>query len=488
MNDTIVKNFENNCNSQKILSENVDVAALIRFIQQMKIPELFSCFSDPRQQSKVTYSISSLALWAFATCIFRQGSKRSLYSTLEQLSPAQREGVLHFLGITGKELPHSCTVDAALANVNYEELNRMLLEMFDQMNTRKFFYNHAATLLPDNTYYIGTDGYHLHTYAHPHAVDEQGNNKCPYCLPRKHHVGTEKETVSWVHTVITFVFICGDFKIPLYMYPLKAQQVNTEQNDEKLKQECELTAAHVVLPLIRERFPKLHFTFLRDGLYANRPFLRLCLTLCFDYEIVRKTNSLTTLGRKCDELTKLALYQKSYSHQEIEVIKTRNIKRKAAWFNGVDLGDALKTNVLRFEESEVRADGTICLQYKGEWLCSKRLSKPNCFRRAEIGRLRWKQEDFHNTCKNRGFNIEHDMARTNPDLLFTWKLMTFIAFFVFEIFSLSTVAKSARGSRSLMKFAKDMLQQLVNVLWAKIQSSPILKRERVQFRFSWNSS
>jgi hypothetical protein len=39
--------------------------------------------------------------------------------------------------------------------------------MFNQMNTRKIFYNHAATLLPDSTYYIETDGCHLHTYTRP---------------------------------------------------------------------------------------------------------------------------------------------------------------------------------------------------------------------------------------------------------------------------------------------------------------------------------
>jgi hypothetical protein len=488
MNKSIVKNFANNCNPQKNLPENVDVAMLIRFMQQIKIPELFAALPDSRQQSKVTYSLSSLALWSFATCIFRQGSKNAFHTTLEQLSLEQREGMMHFLGITGKDFPHPSTVDDALAHLHYENLNQMLLEMFNQMNTRKIFYNHAATLLPDSTYYIGTDGYHLHTYTRPHAVDEHGHNNCPHCLPRRHNVGTEKETVSWVHVVITFVFICDDFKIPLYVYPLKAKQVNTEQSDEKLKQECELNAAHAVLPLIRKRFPKLHFTFLGDGLYANRPFMRLCNHLNFGYNIVRKENSLTMVGKKCDELAKLELYQKSYSHQENRITKNGEVKSKAAWFNGVDLGEGLSTNVLRFEEKVIGAENKVCSRYKGEWLCSGRLSKTNCFRKAKSARLRWSQEDFHNSCKKRGFNIEHDMTRTNPDLLFTWKLMTFVAFFVFEIFNLSTAAKSARGSRSLMKFAKDMLQELVNIAWDKIKQSLILKKEKVQFRFCFESS
>jgi hypothetical protein len=481
MNETIIKNTRENNNPSKNLPDNVSVAILIRFMKQMKIPELFATLPDSRQQSKITYSLSSLVLWAFTSCIFRQGSKNALYTTLKELPIEQREGICHFLGITN--LPHYSTVDNVLARVSYEELNHILLTMFDQMHTRKIFYNHAATLLSDNTYHIGTDGCHLHTYTHPHAVDEHGNNSCPHCLPRKRYAGTEREEIYWVHVVVTFMFICEDFKIPLYAYLLKAKQVNTEQSDEKLKQECELIAAHAVLAIVRKRFPKLDFTFLGDGLYANRPFMRLCNQLKYHYIIVRKENSLATLGKTCNELAKLELYQKFYSHREIETIKKRKVSRKAAWFNAVYLDDDLVTNVLRFEEKVLGADDQLLSRYKSEWLCSERLSKNNCFRRAKRGRMRWGQEDFHNTVKNRGFNIEHDIARTNPNLLFTWKVMTFIAFFVFEIFSLLSVARIARGTRSLMKFAKDMLQELVNIRWEKIISSTILKKTRVQFRF-----
>ena len=438
MNNAIVENFENNSNHEKKLSENVDVAALIRFMHHMKILDLFAGIPDPRQQSKTTYTLASLSLWALAVCLFRQGSKNALKTTLEGLHPEQRESMLHFLEIEGKNLPHSSTVDDALARVDYEAFNQILLEMFSQMNTRKFFYNHAAEILPENTYHIGTDGCHLHTYTHPHVVDEHGNNCCPYCLPRRRHAGTDKEEIYWVHIVVTFVFICDDFTIPLYVYPLKAQQVNTEQNDEKLKQECELIAAYTVLSIIRERFPKINITFLGDGLYANRPFIHFCDQHRLDYTIVRKEKSLTKLGNHCDELSQLELYQKSYSHQEIATIGDRIVKRQASWFNGEHLDDSVTTNVLRFKEKVLGEDGKVYSDYTCEWLCSKRLSKNNCFKRAKRGRMRWNHENFHNTVKNRGFNIKHDMARTHPVLLFNWKLITCVAFFISEIFNLST--------------------------------------------------
>jgi hypothetical protein len=396
-----------------------------------------------------------------------------------------------FLGIAGQALPHYTTVDDALASVDYEDLNQILLSMFEQLNTRKFFYNHSATLLPDGLYYIGTDGCHLHTYTHPHTVDEHGHNTCLHCLPRKRHAGTDKEETYWVHIVITFVLICDGLTIPLYIYPLKANQVNTDQSDDKLKQECELQAARTILPKIKQRFPKLNFSFLGDGLYANRPFMRFCDALGIEYNIVRKEKSLPSIGRKCDELAKLPLYQKSYTHQEKETIGGTTTTRKAQWFNKVDCGDDLgdlTTNVLKFEDTAIDANGKELSRYKGEWLCSKKLSENNCMRQAKRGRMRWGQEDFHNTCKNRGFVLKHDMARANPNLLFVWKLMACIAFFVSELFNLSTIAIKARGVRSLMKFARDMLYELLHIAWEKISASPILRKPKVQFRYQFKRS
>ena len=245
MNKTIVINSTNNRNPQISSGNflNVDVAALLRFIQHMRIPNLFKNLPDHRQQNKITYSMDSLVLWAFSACIFRQESKNAFYTTLEQLKSVNREGILNFLKITEDKLPHYSTVDEAMVDVDYGEFNQILLRLFKEMNTRKFFYQHTEKLLPYNTYHIGTDGFHLHTYDRPHMTDERGNNICPYCLPRTSNVGTDREVTRWVHIVITFVFICENFKIPLYIYPLKANQVNPIHGDEKFKQECEITAA-----------------------------------------------------------------------------------------------------------------------------------------------------------------------------------------------------------------------------------------------------
>ena len=455
-------NFKNNPQEEK----NIDVALWLRFVNEQKIEKMFETVQDLRQQSKIQYRLPTLLMWALSVPAFRQASKNEFQTTLENLSAEEKEGFETLLGCQGQEIPHSSTVDHALSMIDYEEMNEILMKQVDRLLKKKFFYNHQ-NLLPGNTFCIGADGYWVHKYDHPHCTDEEGNNACPYCLPRTRHKGTEKEKTHWIHVFVTFTLITEAFTIPIYVYPLKAQQVNNTQTDEKLKQECELVGTKIVLPKIRKKYPRMNMTFLGDALYANKPFIELCNQLKMDYVIVLKEN-LKTVNQKCDELASHPLYQNAYSFKSEE--------ETASWFNGVAIDVNINTNVLRYKENTPKG-------YNGQWIVSKRISKGNCQRIARIGRTRWNHEEVHNTCKNRGFEIKHDMARACPNLLIVWKLITFIAFSLFELFKCTTLAVIHRKSRSFTKFARDMLGQLINKAWSVIAKSPILKQQKVQFRF-----
>ncbi len=479
-------NFINHSINIKTFEEkNFDIAMWIRFLQEQKVEKLFSSLPDPRQQAKIKYPISTLLMWAFNLCAFRQGSKNALQTTLESLPADLQEGFLKLLGFQGNTIPHSTTVDHALSRIPSEEINKLLFKQIDLLIKKKLFYNHPE-LFPGNILHIGVDGYWVHKYEHPHAVDKEGNNICPYCLPRTHHKGTAKEQNYFVHAFVTFVLIAENFTLPLYVYPLKSQQVDVKTSDAKLKQECELKATYDILPLFRKKYPRLNITFLGDALYATRPFIRLCKSLKFNYLVVLK-NNLKLVNKKCDELSTLDLYQTSYTHKEIVVSNKKSTKRVASWFNHVAVGEDVYTNVLRFKESLLNEDGSSQDDYECRWICSQKLSKGNCLKYAGRARSRWNHENLHNTCKNRGFEIEHDMARANPNLLIVWKIIIFIAFFFFEIFRHSTLAILGKKTRSLMKFAKDLLGQLLNMSWNTIAQSPVLQKKRVQFRFHFGS-
>ena len=470
-------------------ASNKAIAVWIRFLRHLGLPRLFAGLTDQRQSSKIIYSNTTLALWAFSTYAFRQGSKNAFKTSLESSDSNINKNMSEFLGIKRhSQLPHSKTIDGYLRDINTDELNNILMEIFSWGVKSKLFYNHSEFLSPDNAFLLCCDGFWTHTYTKPHALDEHGHNSCPYCLPRKRHADTPNEETYWVHVLVTVVAVFpGGFKLPLYVYGLKNNQVDGTKGHDAFKQECELKAVHAVLPIIRARFPRTAFIFGGDALYANEPFIQLCDSLHFDYLIVRKDNTLKKLGKHCDELAKTELYQKAYTSHSKQKIRKQEVLQNAQWFNHEAVGESSFTNVLRYEENLQGAEGVLKHGYKGEWISAKPFNKQNCFHRAKRARMRWEHEDLHNTCKNRGFEAKHDMARADPNLWLVWKLMMFIAFAVFELFRFSKLAQEACGNRSWMKFARDLLQQLVELSWDLITSSPILQKSNVQFRFSFSN-
>ena len=81
-------------------AKNLESAALMRFIQEIGLLKMFDSLPDPRDLSRITYSLGSLLMWAFYTYAFRQGSKNAMQSTIESLQVADhKEGFFHLLGI-----------------------------------------------------------------------------------------------------------------------------------------------------------------------------------------------------------------------------------------------------------------------------------------------------------------------------------------------------------------------------------------------------
>lgn len=140
-----------------------------------------------------------------------------------------------------------------------------------------------------------------------------------------------------------------------------------------------------------------------------------------------------------------------------------------------------------FEEVEKDAEGKVMRNFKTEWLVSTEIHKDNCFDFAKSGRMRADHEDLHNMVKNRGFAAKHDYARTNPNTWLVWKLLMFVAFWIFELFSCTALAQASRGSRSWMDFAKNLFSELIHVAWGKIPFAPSLTNDKIQFRLKFDT-
>lgn len=430
---------------------------------------------------------------------FRCESTNALQTAFEKLPNHRKAMLWNYFGLDeGKgKLPDRTVVTDALSVINQDDINDLLEKLFKWAMRNKIFYNHMETLLPNGYYYLACDGVWVHKYAHPHAINEKGENICPYCLPRVHNKGKENEYTDYLHAFVNLTFVFpGGLQLPIYVYPLKGEQLNGNEaaSDEKHKQECELQAVHIILPIIKQKFPKLPITFLGDSLYANEPLFKLLKELCWEYLIVRQVGSLKNVAKQCDDLEKTKLYATAYKMSEIIKLKNGGRKKQTLnWFNNITAGDESFTNVIRFEEIEYNADKTIAKdendkekRFKTEWLSSIKIHKNNCFALVKSGRMRADHEDLHNTLKNRGYAAKHDYARANPNACLIWKLAMFVAFFIFEIFSCTTLAQESKGSGSWIALGKELLADLTKVPWSILSLSPSLQKKNMQFRFNFS--
>lgn len=474
--------------------EDFSVAQFIRFLKQIKLKKLLVRITDKRQQSKINYKNDVILQFALAVYFFRQGSCNALQTAFQKLRPEKRTAILNYLGLEDgiNSFPHRTVVNDCLKLIETDEVNELLIHLFNWAKRNKIFYNHMPILLPQGHFHVCIDGFSVHKYATPHAVNKTGGNICPYCLPRTRNKGKENEVTYWIHGFVNVAIVFpGGLQLPLYVHALKASQIQLEASasDSDLKQECELQTAKLILPFLKEKLGRLPVTLLTDSLYANEPIIKLCEDLGWDYIIVRQEGSLKTIGRKCDELEGSQLYQQSYqAHQTTKLKNGSTIERTVKWFNRVAVGKESYTNVLRFEEIVKDANGSPVKKkyFKTEWLCSVQIHKGNCFVLAKRGRMRADHEDLHNSLKNRGFAAKHDYARANPNAWLVWKILMFVAFWIFELFSFTLLAQKSKGPSSWMAFAKDLLSELLKIPWEIITLSPSLKKEKIQFRFNFS--
>src|SRR6202034_932652 len=233
------------------------------------------------------------------------------------------------------------TVDDLLAKLDHEEMNEVLMSIFEVLRKDKLFADHPE-LTPGGMYHLAIDAETIHKYT-PDSAHDCAN--CPFCLKRQ-----RGEEIWYLHMHVTVSIVCPTgIRIPIYAYPIHAKSLACDEtaSQEKFKQECELAAFPMILNKIRNRFPRLKFCVLVDSLYANGPAMKALKENRMEFMIVRKDGSMKTIGEDCDGLEKIAEHKMTGQVEESNVEGEKKIKRSFRFFNEVDYQD-MKLNVLRF--------------------------------------------------------------------------------------------------------------------------------------------
>lgn len=455
-----------------------------QFLERKNISQhIEEAIHDHRDENLIIYSKQSIIMCALSIFLFRMESgNRFDDKSHDNDEKYSKVNMAKFIGAPEDRVPVIKTIEKFLKNLEEERINDLMFAFFKDLQKSKFFMQHPQ-IMPGDFFLLAADCVHTHTYDHPHHIDKVGNNDCPCCLKRVYNKGTEKEKIRWLHYTLVFSFVfMGGLKIPVYRYPIHAKQiVNLESASEDFhKQECELVALKTTLPKIREMFPKMKIVLLLDGLYANKPVIRLATEQKCGYIIVKKDSSLPLLTKECDELSVQPNHKKNCTKRCLRSNQDSwLIEQRYEWFNNSYLGENIYTHVLRFCETRTKeGEATKC--YKSEWLFSKRLSANTCELSATLARSRWEEEDIFNSLKNRGFNFQHDYSR-DPRSCFNWQGLALFAFGIFELFRFCEAVRK-RVDLPQITLAEKLQGQLLYRPTEEIFSEKHLSK-RVQFRY-----
>jgi len=459
------------------------ITVLKQFLERKHISQhIENTIPDRRNQDLITYSKQSIMMCALAIFLFRMNSGNKFDDKSHDKDEKYSEiNMAKFIDSSVEDTPVIKTIEKFLTNLKENSINDLMIAFFKDLQHSKFFTQHPQ-IMPGDFFLLAADCVHTHTYEHPHHLDVNGNNDCDCCLKRIYNKKTENEKVKWLHNTLVFSFIfMGGLKIPIYSYPIHAKQIVNLENasDNDHKQECELVALKMALPIIREAFPRMKIVLLLDGLYANRPVIRLAEKNRCGFIIVRKEATLPSLAKECDERSVEANHKKNCVKKSQRLHQGWHIEQKYEWFNTKYLGEEAYVNVLRFCEIRTK-EGKNTESYKCEWLFSWRLSANSCEIAVRQARSRWEIEDLFNTLKNRGYNLRHDYSR-NPRSCFNWQGIALLAFGIFELFRFSEAVRQ-RGDWPQSTLAEKLLAQLLNRPTNEIFSEKCLSK-RLQFRY-----
>jgi hypothetical protein len=243
--------------------------------------------------------------------------------------------------------------------------------------------------------------------------------QCPSCSHRTTtHQTTGEETTTYFHDVI----------IPVLVTPESNQVITLEPEfivpqDGHEKQDCEQVAAKRWIDRNAPQFTGIKTTVLGDDLYCTQPFCELLLKEGFDFILVCKPDSHTTLYEWVDftgvqELTVRhwnGQFGENYTYRYVQHVPLRR-GDDALFVNWCELTITHET------DKEVL--------YRNAFVTNHSVTRDTVESIVQAGRARWKCEnESHNVLKTKGYHLEHNFGHGKQNLasvLLTLNLLAFL--------------------------------------------------------------
>lgn len=208
----------------------------------------------------------------------------------------------------------------------------------------------------------------------------------------------------YFHSVVTPVIVCPGHS---HVIPLVPEFIVPQDGHDK--QDCENAAAKRWLLQYGQRYSSLSVTVLGDDLYCHQPLCQQLLAQQFNFILVCRPESHTTLYEHLEGMSLPTVTTKRWTGKVEETFTYRYLNRVPLR----DGDDALLVNWCELTLS--RPDGKVV--YKNSFATNHRITDDTVAEIVLAGHTRWKVEnENNNTLKTKGYNLEHNFGHGKQHL------------------------------------------------------------------------
>ncbi len=346
---------------------------------------------DPRNPKKIKHKLTVLMLYGILTFAYHMSSRRE--ANKKMTNPIIMKN-LKLLFPELESMPHNDTLERLVSRIDVNEIEKAQIELVKNLIRKKKFFRY----LIQGRYPIAIDG--TQKFVRDYLWSEE-------CLERNIKVkkGEEPRKQYYVYVLEASLAFQNGMTIPLMSEFL----IYADGDIETEKQDCELKAFKRLAKRLKAEFKRLPFMLLLDGLYPNGPAMNICRKNNWDFMIVLKDDSLSTVWEEYEGLLKI-LPENNYNK------KWGKKKQSFQWVNDIVYHyDRHKKETIHvvvcnesWEELDKKTGEIIPKTSRHAWISSVALDKWNLHERCNLAaRHRWNIETEILVEKHHGYNYEH---------------------------------------------------------------------------------
>jgi len=352
---------------------------------------------DPRSPKKIKHQMTVMMFYGIMMFVFQMTSRRE---TNQQMTTPRLLENLQSVFPELTDMPHQDTLCRLLEKMDVGQIETLYIDSLKNLIRKKTF----KSLLHKKRYLVAVDG------TQKYIMDECWDERY---LRRKVR-GKDGEYQYYAYVLEAVLLFSNGMVLPLMSIFLENNaELDRIESDEEWKQDCELKAFYRLSKRLKREFPKLPFTLLMDGLYANGPVMKICFKNKWKFMIVLKDGSLPSVWQEANGLRRLDTAGE-YRYEQI----WQGCRQTFNWVNEIEYeygsGKRKKTLTVHFatcEESweEIDKEGSLVTKTAlHAWIFSDPIDQRNVHEHCNLAaRKRWLHENNILKEKHQGYQYEH---------------------------------------------------------------------------------